>query len=120
MLPPVVDQVNRKAIMSDGKIATPIRFRHLRENYELAAGMHLDRTLVQSGGTAEVLIRPSLKMAGNIIDPASKPRFLYSSSVPRTSHFNAPKSEYQDGEITNFEILLVDADGKAWVVASEK
>ena len=61
VLPPVVDQVNRKAIISDGKIATPIRFRHLRESYQLNAGMHLDRTQVQSGGTAEILIRPQLK-----------------------------------------------------------
>tara|TARA_R110002049_G_scaffold4601_4_gene31941 strand:+ start:203827 stop:210162 length:6336 start_codon:yes stop_codon:yes gene_type:complete len=71
VLPPVVNQVNRMAIISDGQISKPVRFPHLRESYDLAAGMHLDRTQVQSGGVAKVLIRPRLKMSGQVIDPVS-------------------------------------------------
>ena len=71
VLPPVADQVKRKAIISDGKIAIPVHFQHLRERYSLSAGMHLDRTQVQSGTTSNILIRPQLRMAGQVIDPAT-------------------------------------------------
>ncbi len=68
-MPPVVDNVNRRAVISDGKLAEQIRFRHLRETYQLTAGMYLDRALVQSGGMARLLIRPRLAMSGQLIDP---------------------------------------------------
>ena len=71
VLPPVADKVNRKAIISDGKISTPIRFSHLREDYSLSAGMHLDRTQVQSSAGCRILIRPQLRMSGQVIDPAT-------------------------------------------------
>ena len=70
-LPPVVDQVQRQAIISDGKLAEKTKFRHLRESYQLTAGMHLDRTQLQSGGVTRLLIRPRLTMAGQLIDPAT-------------------------------------------------
>ena len=70
-MPPVVDQVDRRAIISDGKLAEQVHFRHLRESYRLAAGMHLDRTQLQSSDTARLLIRPQLTMAGEPIDPAT-------------------------------------------------
>ncbi len=70
-LPPVVDRVERRAVISDGTIAEQVRFRHLRESYRLTAGMHLDRTQLQSGGVARLLIRPRLTMAGEPIDPAT-------------------------------------------------
>ena len=71
VLPPVVDRVSRRAVLSDGTIAQPIEFKHLRETYTLSAGMHLDRTLLQSGGNAEVLIRPRLQMGRTVIAPSS-------------------------------------------------
>ncbi len=70
-MPPVVDRLDRRAIISDGKLAEQVRFRHLREIYRLTAGMHLDRTQLQSGGTARLLIRPRLTMADEPIDPAT-------------------------------------------------
>lgn len=69
VLPPAAENVTRRAIISDGKISTEIRFAHLRESYTLTAGMHLDRTQLQSGAGAQLLIRPRLLMAGAPIDP---------------------------------------------------
>ena len=70
-LPPVSKRVSRRAIISDGKIAQQVRFEHLTESYRLDAGMHIDRTQLQSGGNGTLLIRPRLSMVGQIIDPAS-------------------------------------------------
>jgi hypothetical protein len=60
VLPPVAEPVNRRAIVSDGRLANQVSFRHLQEAYRLAAGMHLDRAQLQSGGETELLIRPQL------------------------------------------------------------
>ncbi len=69
LLPPVAENVQRRAMISDGKISRPITFRHLRESYRLTAGMHVDRTQLQSGGNVDVLIRPRLVMGNTPIDP---------------------------------------------------
>ncbi len=74
VLPPVVDQVSRRAIISDGAIARQVKFRHLRERYRLAAGMHLDRTQLQSGGQSDLLIRPRLLMGDTPVDPKTLSR----------------------------------------------
>lgn len=71
VLPPVVDEVTRRGVVSDGRIADQILFAHLREQYRLEAGMHIDRTLLQSGGESEILIRPRLLMGQTPIDPAT-------------------------------------------------
>ena len=68
-LPPVVDQVSRRAVISDGFIASAVKFAHLREQYRLSAGMHLDRSMLQSGGETEVLIRPQLMLGTTPIAP---------------------------------------------------
>ena len=68
-LPPVVENVQRRAIVTDGKLAEQINFQHLRERYRLSAGMHVDRSLMQSGNVAKLLIRPRLEMSGHIVDP---------------------------------------------------
>lgn len=69
VLPPVADVVTRRAILSDGEIAIQVQFKHLREQYHLNAGMHVDRTQLQSGGQTELLIRPQLRMGRTVIDP---------------------------------------------------
>ncbi len=69
VVPPVANPVSRRAIISDGKISKSISFQHLREQYHLTAGMHLDRTQLQSGGNAQVLIRPRLRLGNTPIDP---------------------------------------------------
>ncbi len=69
VLPPVVDRVSRRAVISDGQIAKQISFQHLRENYTLQAGMHLDRTQLQTGTSAQLLIRPRVMMGDIPIDP---------------------------------------------------
>ncbi|WP_161604221.1 hypothetical protein [Roseiconus nitratireducens] len=69
-LPMVSEAVDRKAIVSDGKLAKPIEFKHLQENYSLQAGFFVDHTLLQSGHVADLLVRPRLLLGGNPIDPA--------------------------------------------------
>lgn len=68
-IPPVIDQTSRTAIISDGSISRQIKFRHQQESYALDAGMHIDRTQLQSGGETDLVIRPRLTMAGSPIDP---------------------------------------------------
>ena len=70
VLSPVKDSVARRAVISDGKIATQITFDHLEESYLLSAGMHIDRTQLQSGGGSKLLVRPQVTMCGQIIDPS--------------------------------------------------
>ena len=48
--------------MTDGKVAKKFVFAHLSEQYSLSAGFYVDRTLLQTGGTAEVIVRPKLMM----------------------------------------------------------
>ena len=66
-LPPVTARDTKTAIISDGFIAEPLQFTHLQEQYELTAGMHLDRSLLQSGGETEVVIRPRLMLGSTPI-----------------------------------------------------
>ena len=68
-LPMVVDDVSRSAIITDGQISRPVDFQHTVEEYSLHAGMHLDRTQLQSGGESIVIIRPRLMVSGTVIDP---------------------------------------------------
>ena len=70
VLPPVAEATRRRAILSDGEIAESVAFEHLQERYSLSAGMDLDRTLLQSGGQAEILIRPRLTFGTTPVDPA--------------------------------------------------
>ena len=69
-LPMVSKATEGNAIVTDGKLAKRIKFRHLQESYSLSAGFYLDRTLLQTGSTAQVLIRPRLNLAGTVVDPA--------------------------------------------------
>lgn len=71
VLPPVANSVSRRAVISDGTISQQIKFSHLMESYNLIAGMHLDRSQLQSGGEAEVVIRPQLSMGDTVIDPGT-------------------------------------------------
>ena len=66
-LPPVTARDTKTAIISDGSIAAPLQFTHLQEQYELTAGMHLDRSLLQSGGETEVVVRPRLMLGSTPI-----------------------------------------------------
>jgi hypothetical protein len=69
-LPMVNKAVQRTAIVSDGKLARKIRFTHLEEDYSLQAGFFVDRTLLQTGRTAELLIRPQLTLGHTVVDPS--------------------------------------------------
>nr|WP_143547976.1 hypothetical protein [Rhodopirellula sp. SM50] len=70
VLPMVNQAVDRKVIVSDGKIAKSIKIRQPDENYTLQAGFFVDRTLIQSGRTASLLVRPQLRVGGTPVDPA--------------------------------------------------
>lgn len=69
VLPPVSDATQRRAIISDGELAEPIRFEHLREQYALSASMQLDQTQLQSGEMTEVIVRPRLRLGSTPIAP---------------------------------------------------
>ncbi|WP_345684324.1 carboxypeptidase-like regulatory domain-containing protein [Novipirellula caenicola] len=69
-LPPVSDATHRDAIVSDGELAEKIKFSHFVEDYVLTAGMHLDRTQVQSGESTSLLIRPRIAMGDTPLDPS--------------------------------------------------
>jgi hypothetical protein len=69
VLPPVVDEVSRRAVISDGSIARQVSFSHLQERYQLTAGMQLDRTQLQTGGQADLLVRPRLLIGETPVDP---------------------------------------------------
>ncbi|QDV88357.1 hypothetical protein TBK1r_73890 [Stieleria magnilauensis] len=69
-LPMVNQAVDRKVIVSDGKIAKSIKIRQPDENYTLKAGFFVDQTLLQSGRTATLLVRPQLRVGTTPVDPA--------------------------------------------------
>lgn len=69
LLPLVNQGVERKAIISDGKIAKSITFRQVAEKYSLAAGFFVDETLLQTGHTATLLIRPRLSLGNHPVAP---------------------------------------------------
>ena len=52
VLPPVVDRVSRRAIISDGRSPDKSSFGTCASSIDSTAGMHLDRTQLQSGGQA--------------------------------------------------------------------
>ena len=55
---------NQVAIISSGGFSSLQTFRHLQEQYELNAGIYVDRESLLSNRKAKVLIRPSLRIAG--------------------------------------------------------
>ncbi|MEL6110679.1 MAG: hypothetical protein AAFU85_32130, partial [Planctomycetota bacterium] len=69
---PLANQtLTRQPILTDGKVAKKFLFAHLAEEYTLSAGFFVDHTLLQTGGTAEVIVRPRLAMAhSKAIDPS--------------------------------------------------
>ncbi|MFG0261267.1 MAG: hypothetical protein ACF788_02630, partial [Novipirellula sp. JB048] len=69
-LPPFAEPTQRQAIISDAQLAEKISFSHLAEDYTLTAGMQLDRTQLQSGDNATLLIRPRIMMGDTLLDPS--------------------------------------------------
>lgn len=69
-LPMINEAVQRKAIVSDGKIAKSITFQHLEESYSLSAGFFVDQTLLQTGRAATLLVRPRLELESMPVDPS--------------------------------------------------
>ena len=68
-IPPLVNQLQRTAVLQDQDLATPLSFPHLAESYQLQAAMHVSRQQLQSGQQADLIIRPRLLMMGRPIDP---------------------------------------------------
>lgn len=58
----------RTVILRDGDFSSLSRFNHLGENYELRAGLYVDREALLSRKKAQVIVRPSLRVNGR---PAS-------------------------------------------------
>ncbi len=71
LIPPAADATSRTAVISDTAIADQIKFAHQRESYRLTAGMHIDRTQLQSGSETDLLIRPRLLSGNTPIDAGS-------------------------------------------------
>lgn len=55
------------AVEDANGFGTLASFVQSSENYELAAGMHLNQEALRSGGMAEIVIRPTLTVAGETI-----------------------------------------------------
>jgi hypothetical protein len=70
VLPMVNQAVDRKAIVSDGAVAEPLEFRQPEENYQLLAGFFVDHTLLQTGRTSTLLVRPQLRLNDQPVDPS--------------------------------------------------
>ncbi len=59
---PFVDvSKDETAIVSDGKVACPVQFRHASEQYSLTSSMLIHREALLPGQTSELIIRPQLK-----------------------------------------------------------
>ncbi len=72
----------RTVVIEDAKgLATLARITQPKEAYQLKAGIHLDQEALRTGGKAEVLIRPTLTVAGQTVSLAS----IESSSLSLTS-----------------------------------
>jgi hypothetical protein len=54
-------------ILSAGRRAARVSFQHQAERYTLEAGFHLERESLLSGGTARLMMRPTLSLAGKRI-----------------------------------------------------
>ncbi len=70
VIPLGTQTLTRKAIFSDGVLAESTMILHWAEKYELKAAMHIDRTLLRSGGQTDLLIRLRLMMTDVPIDPS--------------------------------------------------
>ncbi|TWU57970.1 hypothetical protein [Rubripirellula reticaptiva] len=70
LVPLASADTTRKVIISDGVLAESVTLLHPAETYELDAAMHLDRSILQSGGRTELLIRPRLSMTGVLVAPS--------------------------------------------------
>jgi len=106
VLPPVVDQGIRKAVISDGFIARPVQFSALLENYELTAGFHLDRSCLQGGGETDLVIRPRLMLGNQPIAPETLQDVVVQISA-RDLDGIVMKHEMGDLEIKQNEDLVV-------------
>ncbi len=69
VIPPVVENTQRTAIISDGKLSRRVEFSQSAEKYTLQAGMYLDRTQMQSGKNTRLVVRPRLLLGHSAIDP---------------------------------------------------
>lgn len=59
---------SRKLVFETGRLALLTAFDHIAENYQLDAGIHLDREQLRRGGEALMLIRPQLSVASRPLD----------------------------------------------------
>ncbi|QDT01679.1 hypothetical protein K227x_00460 [Rubripirellula lacrimiformis] len=70
VIPPADRNRSRKVVITDNTLADSFTLVHREESYDLDAAIHIDQTLLQSGGNSTVLIRPRLSMMGMPVDPA--------------------------------------------------
>jgi hypothetical protein len=67
VVPFTTKSVEAKLIINHGSLATLTPFQHLEEKYELRAGFYVDREQLLKHRQAELVIRPSLLVAGEQI-----------------------------------------------------
>ncbi len=60
----------REILLRHGAVTTVEAFEHRSEQYEFAAGFHVDRECLLAGREALVLLRPTLRIHGTPVDPA--------------------------------------------------
>lgn len=64
LVPFTSERARRNVILRHGDLASLAEFQHLPEEYQLAAGMLLDREHLVAPGRAELVLRPELRMHG--------------------------------------------------------
>ncbi len=59
-----------RLLLQSGALVSVVNFTLAPERYELHAGFHVEREQLIAGATAQVLVSPTLRLAGEVVDPA--------------------------------------------------
>lgn len=95
------------ALLADGAVTTVIRFHHRAESYALRAGFFVERERLIAGGSAEVVIRPSLTVAGEPVGLSllEEPRLVIETVDRRGT---AARRELGDLELSSAAELVAE------------
>ena len=63
----VSQQLNAVETDAGNVLATLGQFQHLSEDYQMSAGIHVDRESLIRGNLAKIVVRPSLQLLGNVV-----------------------------------------------------
>jgi hypothetical protein len=105
--PFTANPTSQPIVLTRGEFASLDRFQHEAENYQLSAGIHVDRESLLSRQKARVVVRPSLTVNGTpvtlsvledvrlVITSTDHDGVSASKEVPNFKLFEAAESEYE-------------------------